>query len=975
MSEYASKKDIMLFEDEILGDIKKLDNKLSSKYDEKINDLANKIVVSEQKVVLLSDKIGELYETIANQKDSNSKISQIINFKQKTEESMFLYDTKIHSIEKDLGNAIYKFDNMFSNILVPGLIGNACRYPTVRHFLDYCNKTFMDLKAFKDKQIMDLKTYKTKLESLVTSFNLQIENVQQKFIEHFNKRFVEVENKLIDRIKITDDRIDVLRVDNLKYANDLIEETKKLGIKWEKLDAFEIKMNNKFDSEIEKFVELNEKTVKEFNEYQYEFKLLKQKFTTLSDFIKDVRFRKNLGQNVPLKEFRQMGNKLDFRKKQKLENETSKDELETSDFFKNKNSLDFQIDDEEIPGSPMSSRLVRRKRDMSMEVNIEKNLNVKSVDKNINEKKSNDNDKNNIKYIILEDDNEKDNKNTDDFILKMIKVDEENENKDKKVEKKNKDKREEKKNEDNKSEKKNKEKTTTERTQNQNEKTTNVNISNYRNELKNINQNAVRKKRFSVIATPESFKHTDFNLTNTINKKKKPNYFHNKTIHNTDSQNNKNNSHNKTNENNNNNLNNKINNNINENNKNQNNNKDNKDNKDNNNMIKNKDNNDNIIKNKDNKDNKDNNDNIIKNEDNKDNNDNIIKKEDNDNNDNIIKNEDNDNNDNKDSNDIIKNKDNNNNDNNINENKSNKDNKKNDHNIQINNYIIDKDNKDNKDNNNIQNNNNNNDNIVNNTNDNNINVNINKDNNDKDNKNNKVSEISNIKKNISPKKNLATLDYSEEKNFQIKEQINSLSKNDKNQKIPTDNEAVQLTPNTLRKKRVSLFNNNINNDYYIEMMHKFSKQISDLSYQIEKNENHLYGLEAATSKKFEEVLEQIRNLLNNIQPHHKKKTIISEVFSNNDNLSLGNHNNFLMTTINFAKKSNFSNMNKPKKKINIKIDAEQSFNEKKANSSYKDFSKINIISETDPPYLKTENSIETLNTVEPFLIKKFTQKQ
>ena len=254
-------------------------------------------------------------------------------------------------------------------------------------------------------------------------------------------------------------------------------------------------------------------------------------------------------------------------------------------------------------------------------------------------------------------------------------------------------------------------------------------------------------------------------------------------------------------------------------------------------------------------------------------------------------------------------------------------------------------------------------------------MNLNKDNNDKDDNNNKISEISNTKKNISPKKNLATLDYSEEKNFQIKEQINYHSKNDKNQTIPTDNQAVQLTPNTLRKKRVSLFNNNINNDYYIEMMHKFSKQISDLSYQIQKNENHLYGLEAATSKKFEEVLEQIRNLLNNIQPHHKKKTIVSEVFSNNDNLSLGNHNNFLMTTINFAKKSNFSNMNKPKKKINIKIDAEQSFNEKKANSSYKDFSKINIISETDPPYLKTDNSIETLNTVEPFLIKKFTQKQ
>ena len=96
-------------------------------------------------------------------------------------------------------------------------------------------------------------------------------------------------------------------------------------------------MNNKFDSEIEKFVELNEKTVKEFNEYQYEFKLLKQKFTTLSDFIKDVRFRKNLGQNVSLKEFKQIGNKIDFRKKQKLENDSSKEEDLSDDYANLKN--------------------------------------------------------------------------------------------------------------------------------------------------------------------------------------------------------------------------------------------------------------------------------------------------------------------------------------------------------------------------------------------------------------------------------------------------------------------------------------------------------------------------------------------------------------------------------------------------------------------------------------------------------------
>ena len=780
MSDYASKKDMMLFENEILGDIKKLDNKINSKYDEKINDLTNKLEASEQKVLLLSDRIGELYEIIANQKDNQTKISQIINFKQKTEESMFVYDTKIHSIEKDLNNAIYKFDNIFSNILVPGLIGNACKYPTVRQFLDYCNKSFMDLNAFKDKQIIDLKAYKSKMESLVNSFQLQIENVQQKFIEHFNKKFVEVENKLLDRIKITDDRIDVLRVENLKYANELIEETKKLGIKWEKLDAFEIKINNKLDDEIEKFSTINDKTVKEFHEYQNEFKLLKQKFTILSEFIKDVRFRKNLGQNVSLKEFKQIGNKIDFRKKQKLEVDNSKDELEMSqDMIKNKDLMDtFQIDDEEIPGTPMSSRLATRKRDVSNDVHNDKSFNESNHDKSfdgkdLNDKINNhkfDNEKNNLKSMFKKDNFDKDNKKDENFILNVIQVDENNE---------------ENKNEDNKKEKNIIEenlKKVSDQTQTQHEipKTINLDISNYRNELKNINQNHVKKKRFSVIANPESFKNFELNINNNYN-----NNFRNI------------------------------------------------------------------------------NDNII---------------------------------------------------NNIN--------------------------------------------------------------------NDKVSESSKIKIPQSPKKNLTTLDYIEEKNFEIKDQKKSHIQNDNSQKLQSDDllTIIPLTPKSSRKKRGSLFNNNNinnnnNNKNNVEIIEKFNKKISDLTSQIEKNENHLYGLEAATSKKFDEVLEQIRNLLNNIQPHHKKKSIISNVFSNYDSLSLGNYNNFLMTTINFSKKNNFSNFTRSKKKINIKIDAEQKVDEKKGSSSNKDFSKINILSDTEPPYLKTDNSIETLNSIQPYLIKKFTEKK
>ena len=115
MSDYATKNDMMFFQNEVLGDIKKVENKLNSKFEEKTSDINSKLVTQEKKMILLSNKFDELYETIITQKDNEEKISKIVNFKKKTEESMFIYDTKINSLERDLSNAIYKMDQTINN--------------------------------------------------------------------------------------------------------------------------------------------------------------------------------------------------------------------------------------------------------------------------------------------------------------------------------------------------------------------------------------------------------------------------------------------------------------------------------------------------------------------------------------------------------------------------------------------------------------------------------------------------------------------------------------------------------------------------------------------------------------------------------------------------------------------------------------------------------------------------------------------
>ena len=378
----VSKNDLMFFQNEVLGDIKQIDNKLTSKLEDKSNELLEKISNTEKKISLLSTQITELFHSLANSKSLEDKISQFSTFKQKTEQTIFIHDSKIQVkteqtifihdskiqvLEKDVNNSIYKYDNIITNtILVPGLIGNSCKFPSVRAFLDYSNRTFKDLLSFKEKNIVDLKLYKNKLENLIQQFSNQIENIQNKFVEFVFKKINELEIKLFERIKITDDRIDLLRLENGKYANELVEESNKIKIDWEKLNEFENRINEKLNNEIYQFQNLINNTNKKVIDNQNEFKLIKQKFTKLSEFIKDVRFRKNLGQNIQSKEFKNFSKKIDFSKKNKLNDSISNDSFD---------SLKFFVEDDEKKNSPKSLRYTIRKANSFYKINNKKENN------------------------------------------------------------------------------------------------------------------------------------------------------------------------------------------------------------------------------------------------------------------------------------------------------------------------------------------------------------------------------------------------------------------------------------------------------------------------------------------------------------------------------------------------------------------------------------------------------------------------
>ena len=101
------------------------------------------------------------------------------------------------------------------------------------------------------------------------------------------------------------------------------------------------------------------------------------------------------------------------------------------------------------------------------------------------------------------------------------------------------------------------------------------------------------------------------------------------------------------------------------------------------------------------------------------------------------------------------------------------------------------------------------------------------------------------------------------------------------------------------------------------------------------------------------------------------KKIVSHVYQNNDSLSIGKNNNFLMTAINFNKK--ISNI--PKKKLNIKINDD--INNKDNNKNrIRSFSNLNIFNDIDATtIINSDNNRKLLKNIEPYLIKKFTDNK
>ena len=218
----------------------------------------------------------------------------------------------------ELSSAKIKYDKIFiDNLTVPGYIGEYSQYKTLREYLSVNISQVSSLVTYKDKMDLDLKQYKDKLESLIFQFTQSLNQFSTQQITYCNDIKRETFLHVDERIKDVNENIEKVRIENGNEAVKLRQKGDELKQETEKVITFKKEITDKFEEEVSNFKGNSEELTKAFERYKKEFNKIRSRFSDLVEFIKDVRFRRNLVDfnGVSKREVNQLADKLDGKKK------------------------------------------------------------------------------------------------------------------------------------------------------------------------------------------------------------------------------------------------------------------------------------------------------------------------------------------------------------------------------------------------------------------------------------------------------------------------------------------------------------------------------------------------------------------------------------------------------------------------------------------------------------------------------------
>ena len=316
--ESISKNDFLFFQNDILKDIKEIKSTLENKIAQVNQGLILKITEQDSIISKLTENINEVLAKYASSKHDNQRIEELLKMRATINDSISDCKTQINLVNRSLNSAISKYDTIIiDNLNLPGIVGYSCKYKNFKEFFEFINTEIKAFNLFKSQQAAIMKKYREDLKNFEKKEETDILETINKTNKYCDTKFKEYEKILEDKFNTTQDLVLATRIENSQNAMKLIEKTKELEKYHDKLKEIKKEIYEDNEKQLEKFKKEVENNNKIFTKNENDFQVLKQRFTQLSQFIKDIRFQRN----IKHEKYENMAKKIDFNRNQKFKDD------------------------------------------------------------------------------------------------------------------------------------------------------------------------------------------------------------------------------------------------------------------------------------------------------------------------------------------------------------------------------------------------------------------------------------------------------------------------------------------------------------------------------------------------------------------------------------------------------------------------------------------------------------------------------
>ena len=198
-------RDLILFKEDILKEMRQnfsnIRTSLSDKFKKFVEDANEKLPVD------LSEN-SQFMKRIKFIEEKNKILSTLTEKETILNEKIMVNDLHINNCQKDLNDAIFKYDRaILNNLLIPGLVGQGCKFLNFRDYMADIQGQINN--AFSKLDLNGNNIYKNKksLEDEINKANTKIKNLEYDSKQFTFEKFLELESKIKQELQTFNNNI------------------------------------------------------------------------------------------------------------------------------------------------------------------------------------------------------------------------------------------------------------------------------------------------------------------------------------------------------------------------------------------------------------------------------------------------------------------------------------------------------------------------------------------------------------------------------------------------------------------------------------------------------------------------------------------------------------------------------------------------------------------------------------------------